>query len=176
MRKQNMKGSVEFVSSQLSTVGHGTSLRVVSSWRLPWRKLFSIFKCRSIRDTFWVRDGNFIPLLLSAPGPHLVKDHAGPMHAASVTEFICASIVLFLIPLWKVLIPFCPQSLFLHSFHLLCHRDLWVLWERIWGRYSFFGWVFQGLSRFVCCLAVGLCIFPIYCRKKYLWCWSKALI
>lgn len=117
----------------------------------------------AFRDTFWVRDGNFSPLLHSALGPHLVKNHAGPTHAASITEFICASFVLcvegldcFLspVPVLTLISPPLPQrSLSPEGRNLM---EISILAE-----------CFK-VSQILHVVWLWVCIFLIYCRRKYL--------
>lgn len=64
----------------------------------------------------------------SALGPRLVQTHAGPVHAASVSKFMCASVLL----IQRALFSQCPPTPWLlHSFCLLFCR-LWVLREGVW--------------------------------------------
>lgn len=68
----------------------------------------------SIEDCFWVRDGGGGPLRLSALGSHQAQTCAGPVHAASLCEFMSASVVLCLEDLVSLMFSI-PSGYYTHS-------------------------------------------------------------
>lgn len=67
---------------------------VVFPVRFPWRKLFSFASVYQLELVSWSRMRAFFPHLLSVLGP--IQSHAGPVHAASVSEFIWTQALLCL--------------------------------------------------------------------------------
>lgn len=62
--------------------------------RSHWRIL--LFHCEwlSIRDCFWVRNGDLCVILLSATGIHQVQTSADPVNASTVCVFLCVPVLL----------------------------------------------------------------------------------
>lgn len=84
--------NVELVSRWLSMLPTPKSSLLLHGDSLGENKNF-ICQCLSRGDNFWVRDGSMCPLL-SALGPHLMQTCAGPGHAPSLGEFLCAPVLL----------------------------------------------------------------------------------
>lgn len=89
MRKSTYKDAAELVSHLL--LDTETTLKSgVPPVRLCWRKLSFHLQEAILRDV------DLYPFLPRSLGPYVVQTHAGPVYAASVSEFICAPALLYL--------------------------------------------------------------------------------